>query len=50
MRDARDRSCRRDRRLAGFDAATLLEVIEHVESSRLPALERKVFGSAQPAS
>ncbi len=40
----------RDRRLAGFDAATLLEVIEHVEQSRLPALERAVFGSAQPAN
>ena len=40
----------RDRRLAGYDAATLLEVIEHVEPSRLPALERAVFGSAQPAN
>lgn len=40
----------RDRRLTGYDAATLLEVIEHVEPSRLTALERAVFGSAQPAS
>lgn len=40
----------RDRRLAGYDAATLLEVIEHVEPSRLPALERAVFGAAQPAN
>ncbi len=40
----------RDRRLSGYDAATLLEVIEHVEPSRLAALERTVFGSAQPGS
>ena len=40
----------RDRRLAGYDAATLLEVIEHVEPSRLPALERAIFGTAQPAN
>ena len=38
----------RDRRLAGYDAATLLEVVEHVEPSRLAALERAVFGAAQP--
>lgn len=38
----------RDRRLAGFDAATLIEVIEHLEPTRLPALERAVFGSARP--
>lgn len=40
----------RDRRLAGFDAATLIEVIEHLELSRLPALERAVFGFARPGS
>lgn len=40
----------RDRRLSGYDAATLLEVVEHVEPSRLAALERSVFGSAQPGS
>ncbi|MGH9288571.1 MAG: 3' terminal RNA ribose 2'-O-methyltransferase Hen1 [Acidimicrobiales bacterium] len=40
----------RDRRLSGYDAATLLEVIEHVEPSRLAAMERTVFGSAQPGS
>ena len=38
----------RDPRFAGFDAAVLVEVIEHLELDRLPALERVVFGSAQP--
>ena len=38
----------RDDRLAGFDAAVLMEVIEHVEPGRLPALERAVFESAHP--
>src|SRR5258706_3314344 len=36
----------RDDRLAGFDAAVLMEVIEHVEPGRLPALERAVFEAA----
>ena len=40
----------RDRRLSGYDAATLLEVIEHVEPSRLPSLVRNVFGAAQPTT
>ncbi len=40
----------RDRRLSGYDAATLLEVIEHVEPTRLAALERAVFGSARPST
>jgi 3' terminal RNA ribose 2'-O-methyltransferase Hen1 len=39
----------RDDRLAGFDAAVLMEVIEHVEPGRLPALERAVFEFAHPA-
>ena len=39
----------RDDRLSGFDAAVLMEVIEHVEPGRLPALERAVFGFAHPA-
>ena len=30
----------RDERLAGYDAAVLMEVIEHVDPPRLPALER----------
>lgn len=38
----------RDKRLAGFDAAALVEVIEHLDPSRLAAAERNVFGSAQP--
>jgi 3' terminal RNA ribose 2'-O-methyltransferase Hen1 len=38
----------RDERLAGFDAAVLMEVIEHVEPGRLPALERAVFEFAHP--
>lgn len=38
----------RDSRLEGFDAAVLLEVIEHIEPSRLNVLERVVFESAHP--
>jgi 3' terminal RNA ribose 2'-O-methyltransferase Hen1 len=38
----------RDDRLAGFDAAVLMEVIEHVDPPRLEALERSVFGHAAP--
>ncbi|MEU8435741.1 3' terminal RNA ribose 2'-O-methyltransferase Hen1 [Streptomyces sp. NPDC029216] len=37
-----------DKRLAGYDAAVLSEVIEHVDLPRLPALEYAVFGSARP--
>jgi 3' terminal RNA ribose 2'-O-methyltransferase Hen1 len=37
-----------DRRLTGLDAAVLMEVIEHLDPSRLPALERSVFGDAAP--
>src|SRR5262249_53108752 len=33
----------RDRRLQGFDAATVIEVIEHLDSARLRAFERVVF-------
>ena len=40
----------RDDRLAGLDAAVLMEVIEHVDPERLPALERAVFGFASPAT
>jgi 3' terminal RNA ribose 2'-O-methyltransferase Hen1 len=39
----------RDGRLAGLDAAVLMEVIEHVDPPRLAALERVVFGFAAPA-
>lgn len=37
-----------DRRWQGFDAATLVEVIEHIDPPRLSALERSLFGEAQP--
>lgn len=40
----------RDSRLAGFDAAVLMEVIEHLDPPRLPALGRTVFGDAAPAT
>jgi 3' terminal RNA ribose 2'-O-methyltransferase Hen1 len=40
----------RDDRLAGFDAVVLVEVIEHLDLPRLPALVRGVFGRARPAS
>lgn len=38
----------RDARIAGFDAAALLEVVEHLEPARLPVLARAVFGAARP--
>jgi 3' terminal RNA ribose 2'-O-methyltransferase Hen1 len=38
----------RDDRLTGFDAAVLMEVIEHIEPNRLAALERVVFEFARP--
>ncbi|MFD7866927.1 3' terminal RNA ribose 2'-O-methyltransferase Hen1 [Streptomyces sp. NPDC059783] len=37
-----------DKRLAGYDAAVLSEVVEHVDLPRLPALEYAVFGAARP--
>ncbi|MEV0175640.1 3' terminal RNA ribose 2'-O-methyltransferase Hen1 [Streptomyces sp. NPDC050803] len=37
-----------DKRLGGYDAAVLSEVIEHLDLPRLPALEYAVFGSARP--
>ncbi|WP_394841219.1 3' terminal RNA ribose 2'-O-methyltransferase Hen1 [Pendulispora brunnea] len=40
----------RDARFRGFDAAALVEVIEHVDPSRLAALEGVVFGDARPGS
>lgn len=36
----------RDTRWAGADMAALVEVIEHIEPDRLPAVEAVVFGSA----
>jgi 3' terminal RNA ribose 2'-O-methyltransferase Hen1 len=38
----------RDDRLKGFDAATLVEVIEHLDPERLPALAEAVLGHARP--
>ena len=40
----------RDRRLTGFDAAALVEVVEHLDPGRLPAFERAVFGHARPVT
>ena len=40
----------RDKRLIGFDAAALVEVIEHLDPPRLAAVEQNVFGSARPAT
>jgi 3' terminal RNA ribose 2'-O-methyltransferase Hen1 len=37
-----------DKRLVGYDAAVLSEVIEHLDLPRLPAMEYAVFGSARP--
>ena len=38
----------RDGRLAGYDAAGVVEVIEHLDPLRLPAFERVLFGHARP--
>jgi 3' terminal RNA ribose 2'-O-methyltransferase Hen1 len=40
----------RDKRLAGYDAAAVVEVIEHLDPPRLAAFERVVFESARPGS
>jgi 3' terminal RNA ribose 2'-O-methyltransferase Hen1 len=40
----------RDARFAGFDAACAVEVIEHLEPSRLGAFERTVFELAKPGA
>jgi 3' terminal RNA ribose 2'-O-methyltransferase Hen1 len=39
-----------DERYAGFDAAVLMEVVEHVDPPRLEALERVVLGAARPGA
>ena len=39
-----------DARLRGYDAAVLVEVVEHLDLDRLPALEHAVFGAAAPAT
>jgi 3' terminal RNA ribose 2'-O-methyltransferase Hen1 len=38
----------RDKRIEGFDAAALVEVIEHLDEPRLAALEKIVFKYAKP--
>jgi 3' terminal RNA ribose 2'-O-methyltransferase Hen1 len=40
----------RDKRLEGYDAAALVEVIEHLDSPRLAACERMLFAHARPAT
>lgn len=40
----------RDQRLAGFEAAAVVEVIEHLDPPRLAAFERVLFEFAQPAT
>ena len=40
----------RDSRLGGFDAASVVEVIEHLDQPRLRAFERVLFESARPAT
>jgi 3' terminal RNA ribose 2'-O-methyltransferase Hen1 len=40
----------RDARLAGFDAAAVVEVIEHLDPPRLAAFERVVFEFARPGA
>lgn len=38
----------RDKRFSGFDAAAVVEVIEHLDPNRLPALEKSLFTYAKP--
>ena len=40
----------RDKRLSGFDAASVVEVIEHLDQPRLAAFERVLFEFARPNS
>ena len=40
----------RDRRLAGFDSAAVVEVIEHLDALRLRSFERVVFEHAKPGT
>ncbi|RZQ63550.1 3' terminal RNA ribose 2'-O-methyltransferase Hen1 [Amycolatopsis suaedae] len=39
-----------DPSLTGYDAAVLMEVIEHIDQERLPAMEHAVFGVARPGT
>jgi 3' terminal RNA ribose 2'-O-methyltransferase Hen1 len=40
----------RDRRLEGYEGATVVEVIEHLDPARLRAFEGVLFGAARPAT
>lgn len=40
----------RDKRLAGIEAAALVEVIEHLDPDRLPSFARALFGAARPGT
>jgi hypothetical protein len=40
----------RDQRLKGFDAAAVVEVIEHLDQPRLAAFERVLFEFARPGA
>jgi 3' terminal RNA ribose 2'-O-methyltransferase Hen1 len=40
----------RDDRLTGYDAMVLMEVVEHLDPPRLPALEDTVFAHARPGT
>ena len=40
----------RDARLAGFDAAAVMEVVEHLDTARLRAFERVLFECARPGA
>ena len=40
----------RDRRLAGYDAAAVVEVFDHLDPPRLAAFERVLFGFARPGT
>lgn len=40
----------KDKRLQGYDVATLIEVIEHLDPIRLELMEKVVFGNASPGS
>lgn len=40
----------RDKRLEGYDAASVVEVVEHLDPPRLTAFERVVFEFAKPAT
>jgi len=40
----------RDKRLTGFDAAAVVEVVEHLDPPRLAAFERVLFECARPST